>query len=86
LPYPDTNCGGPQPIFCAMEFMNCVLHTGPSSSVLYFFHGRDIVVLSHGVTKSPKVPNAEIERAMERKQLVMKDPARYAGKLSPKEV
>jgi len=54
--------------------------------ILYFFHGRDIVVLSHGVTKSQKVPNTEIERAMERKQLVMKDPARYAGKLSSKEV
>jgi ribosome-binding protein aMBF1 (putative translation factor) len=52
--------------------------------VLYFFHGRDIVVLSHGVTKSQKVPNAEIERAMERKQLVMKDPARYAGNSHPR--
>ena len=54
--------------------------------ILYFFHGRDIVVLSHGVTKRQKVPDAEIERAIARKQLVMKDPVRYAGKLAPKEV
>jgi phage-related protein len=54
--------------------------------ILYFFYGRDIVVLSHGVTKSQKVPSAEIERAIERKRLVMKDPSRYAGSLSPKEI
>jgi len=54
--------------------------------ILYFFHGRDVVVLSHGVIKSQKVPDAEIERAIGRKQLVMKDPERYAGKLTPKEI
>ena len=53
--------------------------------ILYFFHGRDIVVLSHGITKSQKVPAGEIESAIARKQLVMKDPVRYAGKLTPKE-
>ena len=54
--------------------------------ILYFFRGRDVVVLSHGVTKSQKVPDAEIQRAIARKQLVMQDPLRYAGKLAPKEV
>ena len=54
--------------------------------ILYFFHGRDVVVLSHGVTKSQKVPDADIERAVARKLLVMKDPLHYAGKLAPKEV
>ena len=44
------------------------------------------MVLSHGITKSQKVPAAEIERAIARKQLVMKDPVRYAGKLAPKEI
>jgi phage-related protein len=48
--------------------------------------GRDVVVLSHGVTKSQKVPAGEIERAIARKRLVMKDPVRYAGKLTPKEI
>jgi phage-related protein len=54
--------------------------------ILYFFHGRDIVVLSHGVTKRQKVPDAEIERAIARKRLVMRDPLRYAGKLASREV
>ena len=54
--------------------------------ILYFFHGRDVVVLSHGVTKSQKVPDTEIERAIARKRLVMRDPIRHAGKLAPKEV
>ena len=54
--------------------------------ILYSFHGRDIVVLSHGVTKTQKVPDAEIERAVARRKLVIRDPARYAGKLAPREV
>ena len=51
--------------------------------ILYFFHGRDVVVLSHGITKSQKVPATEIDRAVARKQLVMRDPSRHARKLSP---
>jgi phage-related protein len=36
--------------------------------VLYFFHGRDVAVLAHGLTKEGKIPNADIERAIERKK------------------
>ncbi len=54
--------------------------------ILYFFHGRDVVVLSHGITKSQKVPDAEIERALVRKRLVMRDATRYAGALMPEEI
>ena len=54
--------------------------------ILYFFHGRNTVVLSHGITKSQKVPAQEIERAIARKQLVLKDPSLYAHKLAPKEI
>ena len=54
--------------------------------ILYFFHGRNTVVLSHGITKSQKVPAQEIERAIARKQLVLKDPSRYAHRLAPKEI
>ena len=53
--------------------------------ILDFFHGRDVVVLSHGITKSQKVPDTEIERAIVRKKLVMKDAIRHAFKLAPKE-
>ncbi len=54
--------------------------------ILDFFYGRDVVVLSHGVTRTQKVPNEEIARAIARKQLVMRDPARHAGKLAPREL
>jgi phage-related protein len=61
-------------------------HGAVQYRILYFFHGRDVVVLSHGITKNQKVPAGEIERAIARKQLVMKDPERYAGKLAPEEI
>jgi phage-related protein len=54
--------------------------------ILYFFHGRDTVVLSHGITKSQRIPSLEIDRAVARKQLVLKDPSRYAHRLSRKEL
>ena len=43
--------------------------------VLYFFHGRDVAVLAHGLTKEDKVPDADIERAIERKKRYERDPA-----------
>lgn len=42
--------------------------------ILYFFHGRDMVVLSHGITKESKVPAKEIERAVQHKKAFEKDP------------
>jgi phage-related protein len=87
LPHPDTNCDVPQPIFCCDGIYELrASYAAVQYRVLYFFHGRDVVVLSHGITKSQKVPAGEIERAIARKQLVMKDPARYAGKLAPEEI
>ncbi len=35
--------------------------------LLYFFHGQNMVVLAHGLTKEGQVPDAEIERAIRRK-------------------
>lgn len=42
--------------------------------VLYFFHGRNVAVLAHALTKEAEVPAAEIQRALERKALYEKDP------------
>lgn len=41
--------------------------------VLYFFHGLDVVVLSHGITKEGKVPKAEIDAASRRLEKVEGD-------------
>jgi phage-related protein len=35
--------------------------------ILYFFHGQNVVILAHGLTKEGEVPDAEIERARRRK-------------------
>ena len=36
--------------------------------ILYFFSGRNIVVISHGISKESEVPAVEINRVMERKK------------------
>ncbi|MBI2336321.1 MAG: type II toxin-antitoxin system RelE/ParE family toxin [Deltaproteobacteria bacterium] len=44
--------------------------------LLYFFHGREAVVLSHGIIKqASKVPLKEIELALKRKITFEKNPA-----------
>ena len=41
---------------------------GINYRVLYFFHGREAVILSHGLVKERVVPPKEIERAIARKK------------------
>jgi len=36
--------------------------------ILYFFHGQNVVILAHGLTKEDQVPEAEIDRAIRRKR------------------
>ena len=46
--------------------------------MLYFFHGRAAIVISHGITKREAVvPPMEIERALRRKATFESDPHRY---------
>src|SRR3989338_4728814 len=42
--------------------------------MLYFFHGRDTVVLSHGFAKEDRIPPKEIDLALRRKAAFMRDP------------
>lgn len=48
--------------------------------VLYFFHGRGVAILSHGLTKEKTVPKADIQRALERKQRFEADPQAHTYK------
>ena len=48
--------------------------------VLYFFHGRGVALLAHGLTKEKAVPEADIERAIVRKQRFEADPAAHTYK------
>ena len=51
---------------------------GVNYRMLYFFHGRAAIVISHGLTKQQAiVPTFEIERARQRKRAFEADPARH---------
>lgn len=47
---------------------------GINYRMLYFFHGRTVVVLSHGLTKKRIVPPKEIDLAVERRKEFENDP------------
>jgi phage-related protein len=42
--------------------------------ILYFFHGRNLAILGHALTKEDKVPKIDIERAIRRKKEFEADP------------
>jgi len=45
--------------------------------VLYFFHGRNVAILAHGLTKEKEVPKSDINRAIERKKRFENDPENH---------
>jgi phage-related protein len=46
--------------------------------ILYFFHGNKLAVLGHALTKKDKVPDADIDRAVRRKNAFRSDPAGHS--------
>ena len=46
--------------------------------ILYFFHGRNLAILGHALTKENKVPKADIERAIRRKKAFEANPAQHS--------
>ena len=46
--------------------------------LLYFFHGREIVVLTEGLTKQGEVPETSIELAIIRKKRFEENPQKHA--------
>jgi hypothetical protein len=45
--------------------------------MLYFFHGKDVAVVSQGLTKERRVPPRDIDEAIERKAKFEADPGRH---------
>jgi phage-related protein len=45
--------------------------------VLYFFHGQNVAILAHALTKEDEVPKADIERAIRRKAALEANPAAH---------
>ena len=50
---------------------------GTHHRVLYFFHGRVAVVVSHGIIKEQKVPDREIDLAVRRMKRFEADPSKH---------
>lgn len=45
--------------------------------LLYFFHGKNVAIVAHGLTKEDVVPPTDIERARRRRQAFVADPAKH---------
>ena len=45
--------------------------------ILYFFHGRNVAVLAHAITKENEIPAVEINRAVERKRAFIASPVAH---------
>jgi phage-related protein len=53
---------------------------GVQYRVLYFFHGREAVILTNGLTKEQRVPDREIDIALRRKRLFEQHPGKHTLK------
>ena len=42
--------------------------------LLYFFHGRQVAILAHSLTKEDEIPDADIERTIKRRKLFEANP------------
>jgi len=45
--------------------------------ILYFFHGRNVAILAHSLTKQDEIPAVDIERAIARKKLFELNPKEH---------
>jgi hypothetical protein len=55
-------------------------YQGVNYRLLYFFAGKNVIVVSHGLKKDGEVPDVEIDRAIERKKKYMAEPAAHTYK------
>jgi hypothetical protein len=55
-------------------------YQGVNYRILYFFSGKDIVVISHGIVKEAEVPDVEIDRALEHKKKYEANPKAHGWK------
>ena len=54
-----------------------VRHQRVNYRILYFFHGQNVAVLAHGLVKEKEVPDVDIERAIQRKQKLERNPDKH---------
>jgi phage-related protein len=56
-----------------------IRHRSSNYRILYFFNGRNVVFLSHGLTKEDRVPDSDIDLAFRRMKLVEADTVRHTA-------
>jgi len=52
-------------------------YLGVNYRILYGFAGKDLVLISHGITKEKRVPPAEIDKAVQRLNKYTEDPEKH---------
>ena len=45
--------------------------------ILYFFHGKNIAILAHGLAKEGVIPKVNLTRAVKRKEAFLEDPEKH---------
>jgi phage-related protein len=45
--------------------------------ILYFFHGQNVAILTHALTKEGEIPEADLERTSRRKEAFEQDPVQH---------
>lgn len=46
--------------------------------ILYFFHGRDLAILTHALTKEGMISSSDLKRALRRKKLFEQAPSTHS--------
>jgi len=57
-----------------------VRHQRINYRILYFFHGRSAVIVSHGLQQEKAVPPKEIDLALARREIFSLDPTKHTAK------
>ena len=55
-------------------------YQGVHYRILYFFSGRNVIVISHGLSKESQIPAVEIDRAIERRRKYEANPKAHGWK------
>ena len=78
LPSWGMNFAGRRPTISVMASTELRARLGRLNfRLLSFFHGQLAAILAHGLTKEDKVPEADIDRAIRRKERFLKQPAAH---------
>jgi len=75
----DTSCDGLSPTSSGIGIFELRIRKGRVNyRILYFFHGRNLAILGHALTKEDKVPKADIERTIRGKKAFEANPAQHS--------